>query len=81
MYESFEGSVTWSCLVPRAEADLHVGTSNIGIVFTSLGKSLPTPEPVIDVRSILAGAAFGIATFLALGVDFPGSNKRFARLV
>jgi hypothetical protein len=30
---------------------------------------------------LLAGAAFGVFTWGALGLDFPGSNRRFARLV
>jgi prolipoprotein diacylglyceryltransferase len=36
---------------------------------------------VLDPRVVVAALAFGFITFVAMGVDFPGSNRRFSRLV
>lgn len=51
-----------------------------GIVTALKSGNAPAPgAPGFEL--LLAGAAFGMLTWGALGVDFPGSNKRFARLV
>ncbi len=46
---------------------------------------ISTSAPPIDfqpgVEAAALGVGFGLITWFALGVDFPGSNKRFARLV
>jgi protein-S-isoprenylcysteine O-methyltransferase Ste14 len=42
----------------------------------------PSGGPLaFDPTVVAAAAAFGLFTWFALGVDFPGSNSRFARLV
>ncbi len=52
-----------------------------GAVVTAVGSD-PAPFPLFPPPEvILAGAAFGLVTWGALGLDFPGSNRRFARLV
>ncbi len=51
-----------------------------GSAVTCLGSS-PAPMPVAPGGGILLGAVlFGLVTWCALGLDFPQSNKRFARL-
>jgi protein-S-isoprenylcysteine O-methyltransferase Ste14 len=51
-----------------------------GALLTTLGA---TPAPVLppfDVRIAYVAIAFGVAYYVAYGVDFPASNRRFARL-
>jgi prolipoprotein diacylglyceryltransferase len=51
-----------------------------GAIVTSVG-SLPAPFPLLPpIEVFVAAAAFGLVTWGALGLDFPGSNRRFARL-
>jgi hypothetical protein len=52
-----------------------------GIVVTSL-PSVPAPviRMTLDVRLLAAAVAYGLVTCCAMGVDFPGSARRFARL-
>jgi prolipoprotein diacylglyceryltransferase len=52
-----------------------------GAVSTCLPAAVPTPAPEPSLRAVAAGAVFALATWFALGVDFPRSNRRFARLV
>lgn len=51
-----------------------------GAVLTCLGGA---PAPTIHLRwqPLLLAIPLGLLTSLAMGVDFPGSNRRFARLV
>ncbi|TMA24772.1 MAG: diacylglyceryl transferase [Deltaproteobacteria bacterium] len=49
-----------------------------GAVITALGSSQPMPSAHLD--GIGAAAVFAIVTWIALGVDFPRSRRRFARL-
>ena len=51
-----------------------------GAAVTILPSTEVTPAPQFTWESLIAGAAFGLFTWFALGVDFPNSNKRFARL-
>ena len=53
----------------------------VGAVFTSLPVMGGPPSPHFSLGAVIAGFGFGIVTWIALGVDFPNSNKRFARLV
>jgi protein-S-isoprenylcysteine O-methyltransferase Ste14 len=53
----------------------------IGACFTALGPGIPVPDPQFNFPSIVAALFFGACTWFALGVDFPNSNRRFARLV
>lgn len=51
-----------------------------GAGLTTLG---PTPAPDVpsfDPEIVYVAIAFGVMYYVAYGVDFPGSNRRFARL-
>jgi hypothetical protein len=51
-----------------------------GAVVTAIW-SPQTPSPVFPgLPLLLSSAAFGVLTWGALGLDFPASNRRFARL-
>jgi membrane-associated phospholipid phosphatase/protein-S-isoprenylcysteine O-methyltransferase Ste14 len=52
-----------------------------GIVLTALRTSSVVPVPQFNWTSVLMAAGFGFVTWFALGLDFPNSNRRFARLV
>ncbi len=52
-----------------------------GIIFTMIPAEVGLPHPEFNWISIVAACIFGTITWFALGVDFPNSNKRFARLV
>jgi prolipoprotein diacylglyceryltransferase/protein-S-isoprenylcysteine O-methyltransferase Ste14 len=60
---------------------IAAGTVAAGAVLTCLPATIPTPAPEPTLLALAAGAAFALATWFALGVDFPRSNRRFARLV
>jgi len=51
-----------------------------GAVLTALPASGEFPVPSFSWESLIGGLGFGLFTFFALGVDFPNSNRRFARL-
>jgi protein-S-isoprenylcysteine O-methyltransferase Ste14 len=52
-----------------------------GALVTALGRSAEAPRPAPNAPSFAAGVFFGLITWVALGVDFPESNRRFSRLV
>ena len=55
--------------------------SVLGGVFVTMASNTPaTPDPHWNWGSLAAAAVFGAITSFALGVDFPGSNRRFSRL-
>jgi prolipoprotein diacylglyceryltransferase/protein-S-isoprenylcysteine O-methyltransferase Ste14 len=58
-----------------------LGTVIAGAVITVAPSSAPAPAPVPNGASFAAAALFGLLSWFALGVDFPDSNRRFARLV
>ncbi len=51
-----------------------------GITFTMMRTSAVAPLPQFSTIAVVAAACFGFVTWFALGVDFPNSNRRFARL-
>ena len=51
-----------------------------GAVLTAVPATGEVPVPCFSWESLIAGLGFGLFTWFALGVDFPDSNKRFARL-
>jgi hypothetical protein len=51
-----------------------------GAVLTTLPASGEVPVPTFSWETLIAGLGFGLFTWFALGVDFPDSNRRFARL-
>ena len=52
-----------------------------GATVTAAFTSAPAPTPELGWASVAVGAVFGAISWFALGVDFPESNRRFARLV
>jgi protein-S-isoprenylcysteine O-methyltransferase Ste14 len=52
----------------------------IGASVTALGRSEPAPAPIFKWQALAVAMVFGIVCWFALGVDFPSSNRRFARL-
>jgi prolipoprotein diacylglyceryltransferase/protein-S-isoprenylcysteine O-methyltransferase Ste14 len=53
----------------------------VGAGMTTISSDVGTPSVGVDSAIVIAAALFGIFTWFALGVDFPDSNRRFARLV
>ncbi len=53
----------------------------LGAVFTTLPTEAIHPDFKFGWGSATAALGFGLFTWFALGVDFPKSNRRFARLV
>lgn len=58
-----------------------LATVILGAIITAVGDSPPAPSPDLAWPSVAVGALFGAISAFALGVDFPDSNRRFARLV
>ncbi len=58
---------------------IAIGTVLAGIAITTL-PSGPAPAPQFYWGLLIPAACFGLATAFAMGVDFPESNRRFARL-
>ncbi|HLF20133.1 MAG TPA: prolipoprotein diacylglyceryl transferase family protein, partial [Bacteroidota bacterium] len=52
-----------------------------GAAVTTVSTSSVIPHWQFNWMAVYAAAGFGFVTWFALGVDFPNSNKRFARLV
>lgn len=52
-----------------------------GAVLTTVNTPSAIPNWQFNWMAVGAAAGFGFVTWFALGVDFPNSNKRFARLV
>jgi protein-S-isoprenylcysteine O-methyltransferase Ste14 len=52
----------------------------IGAAVTTFESTIIVPEPQFSWSTIAAAIGFGIFTCFALGVDFPRSDRRFARL-
>jgi protein-S-isoprenylcysteine O-methyltransferase Ste14/membrane-associated phospholipid phosphatase len=52
-----------------------------GAVLTAVPSHPATVRPAVEPVTVVAALVFGFMTWLAMGVDFPNSNKRFARLV
>lgn len=60
---------------------LALGSLVFGAVLTAAGWT-PAPGPAIPTRGTLLGVlGFTMVTYIAYGVDFPGVNRRFSRLV
>jgi len=60
---------------------IAIGTVLSGALFTTLPSAgAPAPAP-FEWVSLAFALAFALITWFALGVDFPKSNRRFARLV
>ncbi len=59
---------------------IALATVLIGALLTALGRSEPAPAPEFHWQALPVAMVFGIVCWFALGVDFPDSNRRFARL-
>jgi len=58
---------------------IAVATVVVGIAITAV-HSAAAPAPQFHWGLLIPAACFGLATAFAMGVDFPESNRRFARL-
>jgi hypothetical protein len=52
----------------------------VGAVLTAWPAVTPCPEPQFDPAILVVALLFGLFTGAAMSVDFPRSNRRFARL-
>lgn len=59
---------------------IAVGTVIAGAVITASFRSAAAPSPQLTWESVANAAILGVAATAALGVDFPESTRRFARL-
>jgi prolipoprotein diacylglyceryltransferase len=59
---------------------MAITSVSAGIALTMMQTPIIAPIPEFSWNAIAAAACFGVVTWIALGVDFPNSNKRFARL-
>ncbi len=59
---------------------IALGTVVGGALVTAMGRSDGAPRPVLYREALAPAVVFGLIAAAALGVDFPGSNRRFARL-
>jgi prolipoprotein diacylglyceryltransferase len=58
-----------------------VATVIIGAIMTTVSNVSAPQNIQLSWFNVLVSFAFGLLTWFSLGVDFPKSNKRFARLV
>jgi len=58
---------------------IAIATVLAGIAITTVPTG-PAPAPEFHWGLLIPAACFGLATAFAMGVDFPESNRRFARL-
>jgi len=59
---------------------IAMGTVLAGAVISVVGRSVNAPPPTLYSGTLIPAIVFGLLSTLALGVDFPESNRRFARL-
>jgi prolipoprotein diacylglyceryltransferase len=59
---------------------IAIVTVFLGAAITTLVETPRTPEPIMHLSSLLVALICGIAAWFVSGIDFPESNRRFARL-
>ncbi len=59
---------------------IAVGTVVLGAAITAVATSGRAPLPVASFESVWLAAIFGLISMCAMGVDFPESTRRLARL-
>ena len=59
---------------------IALSTIVIGALLTALGHSSPAPAPEFHWQALPPALLIGILCAFAMGIDFPDSNRRFARL-
>ena len=52
-----------------------------GVTLATVDSNSVLPKIHFNVATVLATLGFGLVTWFAQGVDFPNSNRRFARLI
>lgn len=57
-----------------------IGSVLTGVLMTALGTSEPAPAAHFDWVALVPAGGFGLLVCCAMGVDFPGSSRRFSRL-
>ena len=57
-----------------------VATLGLGALITTIKNSAPSPPPAPHISSIFVALACGLGAWFLTGIDFPESNRRFARL-
>jgi hypothetical protein len=79
--ESFRGEPqTHSYLGLKVYQWLSMATVGTGAWMTTRGGPLPPHEFSLPPEAIALSAGLGLLAWIAMGVDLPASNKRFARL-
>jgi protein-S-isoprenylcysteine O-methyltransferase Ste14 len=59
---------------------IAAGLAVLGAAITCLPSGGSSFSPTLSAMAITIAVAFGVVSGAALGVDFPGSNRRFSRL-
>lgn len=59
---------------------LALASFALGAYMTTVVSTAVKPEIIFSAGQLVYAASIGLLTFFAMGVDFPLSNKRFARL-
>jgi prolipoprotein diacylglyceryltransferase/protein-S-isoprenylcysteine O-methyltransferase Ste14 len=59
---------------------MSIASVILGCLLTALPSSAAPPPEAVSATTIAATLAAGLAAYVAYGVDFPESNRRFARL-
>jgi prolipoprotein diacylglyceryltransferase len=79
--EAYRGEPqTPTCWGLRSYQWVAVATVLIGALITTVPNSPPTLRPAFHASSIFVALACGVGAWFLTGVDFPESNRRFARL-
>jgi hypothetical protein len=59
---------------------MSIASVVLGCLLTALPSSAAPPPEAVSATTIAVTLAAGLAAYVAYGVDFPESNRRFARL-
>jgi len=59
---------------------LAVATVILGALSTAIGPRTPAPSALFSSQAGAAALLFALVAGIALGVDFPESERRFSRL-
>jgi len=59
---------------------MAIATALVGVLVTMIANPLAAPSLRFNWQSLVMAGCFGVFAWFALGVDFPDSNRRFARL-
>ena len=76
----FGATVGIRALVPGETADIAATTTTLSATTTTLPGPAVSGGWIWSMKALLAAAISGLVFGAAMGVDFPESNRRFARL-